>query len=358
MVIEHLMHKQTSTKIKVDEARQHLIDALNLECASEHWDQAIELEIGSKSNDLACTLAVPYGGLEGAMQSSLESLGYRVAPAFVSPQHLQGETHLGLAQVRNVIAIASGKGGVGKSSTAVAIALSLANQGARTGLLDADIYGPSLPRMLGLRDRPSVNEHQQLVPIQATGIPCMSMGLLNPERQPAIWRGPMASGAMRQMLERTAWGELDYLLVDLPPGTGDIQLTLAQSIPLSGAIAVTTPQEVALEDVRKAVQMFSKLQVPLLGVVENMSGYVCSHCGQIDYPFGEGGGATLAREQQLDFLGAVPLDSAFRADLDKGKLNLDSPGTAATAYAGIARHVALGLAGLERQEPVPVTASE
>jgi len=219
--------------------------------------------------------------------------------------------------IKHIIAIASGKGGVGKSTVAVNLALALAQTGARVGILDADIYGPSQPAMLGAMERP-VLEGKTFLPIQRYGIQAMSIGYLTDESAPVIWRGPMVSMAMQQMLRDTQWGELDYLVVDLPPGTGDIQLTLSQKIPLRGAIVVTTPQDLALLDVRKACEMFKKLNVPILGIVENMSIYTCPHCGQQSQIFGSGGGQQLAKEYDLEVLASLPLDIRIREMTDSG----------------------------------------
>jgi len=224
-----------------------------------------------------------------------------------------------LEGVSNVIAVASGKGGVGKSTVAVNLALALAQEGGRIGILDADIYGPSQPRMLGLiGERPETTDGKTLEPLEAHGIKAMSIGFLVDERQPMAWRGPMVTSALSQLLNETHWGELDYLLVDMPPGTGDIQLTLSQRVPVSGAIIVTTPQEISLADARKGLEMFQKVNVPILGIVENMSVHICSSCGHEDRIFGHAGGERLAEEYGLPLLGAVPLDSRIREKTDEG----------------------------------------
>ena len=217
------------------------------------------------------------------------------------------------------MAVASGKGGVGKSTVAVNLALALVNIGARVGLLDADIYGPSQGLLLGLpKDaRPEV-ENEKLQPVTARGVSCMSMSFLASERTPAIWRGPMASGALQQLLTQTNWGDLDLLLVDMPPGTGDIQLTLAQKVPVSGAVIVTTPQEIALLDARKSIEMFRKVAVPVIGVVENMSAHACSNCGHTEAIFGSGGGEAVARDYGTSLLGQLPLAMEVRAQSDLG----------------------------------------
>jgi ATP-binding protein involved in chromosome partitioning len=222
--------------------------------------------------------------------------------------------------VANVIAVASGKGGVGKSTVAVNTALALALEGAAVGVLDADIYGPSQPRMLGLAGRrPETRDGKTLEPLEAHGVKAMSIGFLVDERQPMAWRGPMVTSALNQLLTQTNWGELDYLVVDMPPGTGDIQLTLAQRVPVSGAVIVTTPQEIALADARKGLEMFQKVNVPVLGVIENMSVHICSHCGHREPIFGELGGEKLSAAYGVPLLGALPLDRRIREETDEGE---------------------------------------
>lgn len=247
-----------------------------------------------------------------------------------------------LPGVRHVIAVASGKGGVGKSTVSVNLACALAQTGASVGLLDADIYGPSQGTMLGLPPgtRPEV-KNELLEPIEAHGIKCMSMGFVSSERTPAIWRGPMASGALQQLLTQCNWGELDYLLVDMPPGTGDIQLTLAQRVPLAGAVIVTTPQDIALLDARKGIEMFRKVSVPVIGVVENMSTHVCSQCGHEEAVFGEGGGESVAGEYETQLLGKLPLDLQVRLKSDSGQpiAVTDPDHAAAKTFGDIARQV-------------------
>ena len=223
-----------------------------------------------------------------------------------------------LENIKNVIAIASGKGGVGKSTTAVNFALALSMEGAIVGMLDADIYGPSQPRMLGVSGQPKSNDGKSLEPMEAHGLQAMSIGFLIDEETPMIWRGPMVTQALEQLLNDTRWRGLDYLVVDLPPGTGDVQLTLAQKIPVSGAIIVTTPQDIALLDARKGLKMFEKVEVPVLGVVENMSIHICSECKHEEPIFGEGGGKRMADESGVELLGALPLDISIREQVDGG----------------------------------------
>ena len=237
------------------------------------------------------------------------------------------EAHQGQAQVpalsnvKNVIAVASGKGGVGKSTTAANLALALAREGAKVGILDADIYGPSQGIMFGIPagTRPQVKEQKWFVPITAHGVEVMSMAFLTDDNTPMVWRGPMVSGALLQLVTQTAWGDLDYLVVDMPPGTGDIQLTLAQKVPVAGAVIVTTPQDLALLDAKKGVEMFRKVNIPVLGVVENMAVHICSNCGHAEHLFGEGGGARLAEQYGVELLASMPLSMLIREQADNGK---------------------------------------
>ena len=252
-----------------------------------------------------------------------------------------------LANVRNIIAVASGKGGVGKSTTAVNLALALSAEGARVGLLDADIYGPSQPQMLGIGDqRPVSDDGKTMIPLEAYGIQAMSIGFLIDPDTPMVWRGPMATQALNQMLKDTAWNDLDYLVIDMPPGTGDIQLTLSQSVPVTGAVIVTTPQDIALLDARKGVKMFEKVGVPILGVVENMSIHICSKCGHEEHIFGQGGGEKMCADFKVPFLGALPLDIQIRTEADSGAPTVvaDPDGRIAAIYKQIARKVAVRIA--------------
>jgi ATP-binding protein involved in chromosome partitioning len=248
--------------------------------------------------------------------------------------------------IKNMIAVASGKGGVGKSTTAVNLGLALAAEGANVGILDADIYGPSIPTMLGLSGLPDSEDKKTMMPKVAYGIQTMSIGYLVPEDQAMIWRGPMVTNALQQLLRDTNWKDLDYLIIDLPPGTGDIQLTLAQQIPVSGAVIVTTPQDIALIDAQRGLGMFAKVNVPVLGIVENMSIHICSNCGHEEAIFGTGGGVVMAETNKVDFLGALPLDMAIRINADSGKPTVvaDPDSRAAQIYRQIARTTAAKLA--------------
>jgi ATP-binding protein involved in chromosome partitioning len=221
--------------------------------------------------------------------------------------------------IKNIIAVASGKGGVGKSTTAVNLALALVAEGGKVGILDADIYGPSQPRMLGIKDKPESKDGKSMEPLRKFGLQAMSIGFLIEEDTPMIWRGPMVTQALEQLLRETNWQDLDYLVVDLPPGTGDVQLTLSQKIPVSGAVIVTTPQDIALLDARKGLKMFEKVDVPVLGIVENMSIHICSNCGHEEYIFGQGGGEQMAKDYNVDLLGALPLDISIREQADGGE---------------------------------------
>lgn len=247
--------------------------------------------------------------------------------------------------VKNIIAVASGKGGVGKSTTAVNLALALAAEGARVGILDADIYGPSQPQMLGVgQRRPEIVEQdgkQMMVPIEAHGIQSISMGYLVTEQTPMVWRGPMVSGALQQLLGQTRWDQVDYLIVDMPPGTGDIQLTLSQKVPVTGAVIVTTPQDIALLDAKKGIEMFRKVNVPVLGVVENMALHTCSKCGHEEHIFGSGGGERIASEYDTLLLGSLPLDLTIRETTDAGTPTVaaDPNSTISQRYRAIARQL-------------------
>ena len=255
-----------------------------------------------------------------------------------------------LPGVKNIIAIASGKGGVGKSTTAANLALALAAEGAQVGLLDADIYGPSQPLIMGVSDQQPETDGQHIQPLLNYGVKVMSIGSMIDPEQPMVWRGPMVTQALTQMLNDTAWGEIDYLIIDLPPGTGDIQLTLAQKVPVTGAVIVTTPQDIALLDARKGLKMFEKVGVPILGIVENMSMHVCSNCGHLEPIFGEGGAARMSADYGVDLLGQLPLDLSIRLGADGGKPSVaaDPEGKIAGLYKAIARKMALKVADKAR----------
>lgn len=255
-----------------------------------------------------------------------------------------------LPGVKNIIAVASGKGGVGKSTTAVNLALALAAEGAQVGILDADIYGPSQPMMLGITGRPDSIEENTIEPMEAYGLQASSIGFLIDDDAPMVWRGPMVTSALEQLLRQTRWRDLDYLIVDMPPGTGDIQLTLAQKVPVTGSVIVTTPQDIALLDARKGLKMFEKVGVPIIGIIENMSTYVCTKCGHEEHVFGTGGGEKMCKEYAVDFLGSLPLNLSIREQADAGRPTVvaDPDGAISTIYKGIARQVAIRVATLSK----------
>ena len=255
-----------------------------------------------------------------------------------------------LPNVKNIIAVASGKGGVGKSTTAVNLALALAAEGAQVGMLDADIYGPSQPMMLGITGRPESIEENTMEPMEGHGLQASSIGFLIDNDAPMVWRGPMVTSALEQLLRQTRWRDLDYLIVDMPPGTGDIQLTLAQKVPVTGAVIVTTPQDIALLDARKGLKMFEKVGVPIVGIIENMSTYICPSCGHEEHVFGTGGGQKMCQEYGVDFLGSLPLNLSIREQADAGRPTVvaDPDGAISEIYKTIARRVAIKVAALSK----------
>ncbi|MCX7897325.1 MAG: iron-sulfur cluster carrier protein ApbC [Rhodocyclaceae bacterium] len=256
-----------------------------------------------------------------------------------------------IAGVKNIIAVASGKGGVGKSTTAVNLALALSAEGARVGILDADIYGPSQPQMLGIPDeQPQSADGKKLLPLIAHGLQAMSIGFLIDPETPMVWRGPMVTQALVQLLNDTQWQDLDYLVVDLPPGTGDVQLTLAQQVPVTGAVIVTTPQDIALLDARKGLKMFEKVGIPILGIIENMSIHICSRCGHEEHIFGEGGGKKMCEDYEVEFLGALPLDRTIREQVDGGNPTVVAApdSRAAQIYREIARRIGVKIAEMAK----------
>jgi len=304
---------------------------------------SVEIVLGypakSWADELATTVRSQLQGLQ-----DVESVDVKVTWDIISHTVQKGVKPL--EGVRNMIAVASGKGGVGKSTVAVNLALALSAEGARVGVLDADIYGPSQPRMLGITGKPESKDGKSMEPLTRYGLQAMSIGFLIDEETPMIWRGPMVTQALEQMLKETHWEELDYLIIDLPPGTGDTQLTLAQRVPVTGAVIVTTPQDIALLDARKAYKMFEKVEIPVLGVVENMSTHICSKCGHEEHIFGEGGGRSMAEQYGVPFLGDIPLDMQIRMDADGGKPTVvsDPDGRVAQSYKAIARRVAAAIA--------------
>ena len=315
-------------------------------------------EVDVQGGKLSVRLQVGYAcglfktGWAQILQMALENLdGVTSANVQVDVQiaaHKAQEQVPALANVKNIIAVASGKGGVGKSTTAANLALALAREGARVGILDADIYGPSQGIMFGIAPgtRPQIREQKWMLPIEAHGVQVMSMAFLADENTPMVWRGPMVSGALLQLITQTAWDDLDYLVVDMPPGTGDIQLTLAQKVPVAGAVIVTTPQDLALLDAKKGIEMFTKVNIPVLGVVENMAVHICSNCGHAEHLFGEGGGAKLAAQYGVELLASLPLSMAIRLQCDGGKPTTiaDTESQIAMIYQELARNVGARIA--------------
>ena len=326
-----------------------------------YWEAAK----GGTGWSVSITAGFPVRGWEAAITAAvrdrLAQQGERLADLALVPRiasHAVQGTLSPHPRVRNVIAVGSGKGGVGKSTTSVNLALALAAEGARVGVLDADVYGPSIPAMLGLSGRPESHDNKSIEPMRAFGMEAMSIGLLVDQDTPMIWRGPMATSALMQLFTDTLWGDLDYLLVDLPPGTGDIQLTLAQKIPVAGAVIVTTPQDIATLDAKKALKMFEKVEVPVLGIVENMAVHTCSHCGHVEHLFGQGGGERMAAQYGVPLLGSLPLDITIREQGDAGQPVVmaapDSP--VAQAYRQTARVMAATLAQRPRAS-MPIASS-
>jgi len=298
-------------------------------------DKTLKLQFGFPVGDIAAQITA---AVQAALPQTLDIQISTVIKGHVGQKSLNA-----LPQIKNIIVVASGKGGVGKSTTAVNLALALSKMGARTGLLDADIYGPSVPLMMGLRTRPEFADKTQLKPIIRHGLQTMSIGYLIGEKAPMVWRGPMVSTAVQQLIHDTLWDNLDYLIVDLPPGTGDIQLTLAQKIPLSAAVVVTTPQDLALIDAARAVEMFQKVQIPVLGIIENMAMHICSACGHNEAIFGEQGGDKFAEQYALPLLGRLPLDKKIRADCDAGSPTATTEGAITSLYVDIARRLSAKL---------------
>jgi ATP-binding protein involved in chromosome partitioning len=312
---------------------------------------AVEIQLGYPA-------AGWHAALEAQVRQAIEALpGVTQAVVTVTSRvhaHRVQKDLTPLPEVRNIIAVASGKGGVGKSTTAVNLALALQAEGATVGVLDADIYGPSIPKMLGLTGRPDSPDGKSIEPKRNHGLQAMSIGLLVGEDTPMIWRGPMVTQALQQLLNDTRWQGLDYLVIDLPPGTGDIQLTLAQRVPVSGAVVVTTPQDIATLDARKALQMFAKVEVPVLGIVENMAVHVCSNCGHSEHVFGSGGGQKMASQYDVPLLGSLPLDIHIREQADSGTPTVaaDPESALSLAYRDIARRTAARLSMQARNKAI------
>lgn len=287
----------------------------------------VDIKTESEQITAAVTLAYPAKGHQAQLSEEITALIQQACPASTVTvtldwkvmKHKVQQGLKGLKGVKNIIAVASGKGGVGKSTTSVNLALALQAEGAQVGILDADIYGPSQPRMLGKQEKPQSDDGKTIKPVESFGLQSMSIGYLIDEEEPMVWRGPMVTQALQQLLNDTNWDNLDYLVIDLPPGTGDIQLTLSQKVPVSGSVIVTTPQDISLLDARKALKMFEKVNVPVMGVIENMSTHICSQCGHEESIFGQGGGQAMAEQYDIDLLGDLPLDIAIRMDVDEGQ---------------------------------------
>lgn len=316
-----------------------------------------DISLGEGAVRLALELVYPAEGLQEPIRLSavqaLAAAGIPDAQVSVGWKVVAHSVQRGLKplpEVRNIIAVASGKGGVGKSTTSVNLALALAAQGAKVGILDADIYGPSIPTMLGISGRPESLDNKSMEPLMGHGLQANSIGFSIDADSPTIWRGPMVTQALEQLLRQTNWRDLDYLIVDMPPGTGDVALTLAQKVPVVGAVIVTTPQDIALMDARRGLRMFQKVEVPILGIVENMAMHVCSQCGHIEHVFGEGGGRRMALQYEAPWLGSLPLTLQIREQADAGRPTVvaDPTSEAARLYLEIARKLAAGVAALPR----------
>ena len=314
-------------------------------------DAVKAIEIDGDHIQVLVELPYPSAGIAGALrqlvtaaiENATDSEHVEVAVRQRIVAHKAQRDLQSMGNVKNIIAVASGKGGVGKSTTAVNLALALAAEGARVGILDADIYGPSVGMMLGIPEgtRPRTRDDKFFIPIEAHGVQAMSMAFLTTEKTPMVWRGPMVSGAVQQLLNQTQWDDLDFLIVDMPPGTGDIQLTLAQKVPVTGAVVVTTPQDIALLDCKRGIEMFRKVEIPVLGVVENMSIHVCSNCGHQEPLFGAGGGARVADDYDTALLGQLPLEMAIREQTDSGRPTVvaDPDSETTMIYRDIARRM-------------------
>ena len=352
------------TRAAIEAALSQYIDPhLNLDPVSAGCLREVDIQGGKVSVRLQLGYAAGLfkSGWAQMLQMALENLEgverAQVQVDCVIEAHKAQDQVPALANVKNVIAVASGKGGVGKSTTAANLALALAREGAKVGILDADIYGPSQGIMFGIAEgtRPEVKDQKWFVPLEAHGVEVMSMAFLTDDNTPMVWRGPMVSGALIQLITQTAWNDLDYLVVDMPPGTGDIQLTLAQKVPVAGAVIVTTPQDLALLDAKKGVEMFRKVNIPVLGVVENLAVHICSNCGHAEHLFGEGGGEKLAAQFGVDLLASLPLSMAIRMQSDGGKPTTvaDPESQIAMIYQEVARSVGARIAQSGMQQAMP-----
>jgi len=344
------------TESSVQDALRKLVDP---NTGKDYASTRSARNIKVSGNDVALEIELGYPGksqhepIRRQVMQALKAAGAGAVSVKVSSKVVSHAVQRGVKLVpgiKNIIAVASGKGGVGKSTTAVNLALALAAEGASVGMLDADIYGPSQPMMLGISGRPESKDGKRIEPMEGHGLQASSIGFLIDIDTPMVWRGPMVTQALEQLLKDTNWRELDYLVVDLPPGTGDIQLTLAQKVPVTGAVIVTTPQDIALIDARKGLKMFEKVGIPILGVVENMSFHVCPKCGHESHIFGAGGAERMSRDYATELLGQLPLDESIRSHADSGRPTVvsDPDGAVAEIYRRIARRCAVKIAELQR----------
>lgn len=338
-IVENLLKSIIDPNVETDLVSAKAVKNISVEGGKV----AVKIELGYPARSYVSELKAK---LEDKLQALEGVTEVQVEVSFSIVSHAVQQALKPLPNVKNIIAIASGKGGVGKSTTSVNLALALVAEGARVGVLDADIYGPSIPTMLGLSGKPESLDGKSFQPKVSFGVQTSSIGYLVDPDQPMIWRGPMVTGALQQLLTQTNWDDIDYLIIDLPPGTGDIQLTLAQQIPVSGAVIVTTPQDIALIDAQRGLGMFEKVNVPILGLVENMSIHICSNCGHEEAIFGQGGGLAMASKNKVELLGSLPLDINIRQNADSGRPTLvaDPDGRPAQIYKAIARKMAAKLA--------------
>jgi len=355
--VEAVLRQYTDPYLNQDPVSAGCVRAIDIN--GEQVSVTLELgyAAGLFKNGFAQMLQLAIEGLDGVARATVQ------INCVIAAHKAQAQVP-GMANVKNVVAVASGKGGVGKSTTAANLALALAREGARVGMLDADIYGPSQGVMFGIPEgtRPQVKDQKWFVPLKAHGVEVMSMAFLTDDNTPMVWRGPMVSGALLQLITQTAWDDLDYLVIDMPPGTGDIQLTLAQKVPVAGAVIVTTPQDLALLDARKGVEMFRKVNIPVLGVVENMAVHICSNCGHAEHLFGEGGGVKLAAQYDVEVLASLPLSMLIREQADNGKPTViaEPDSQIAMVYQELARHVGARIVMQEAAAPAmpEITISE
>lgn len=352
--VEAILRQYTDPYLNQDPVSAGCVRAIDIDAGSVNVQIELGYAAGLFSKGWAQVLQTAIEGLDGVTSANVR-IDSRIQA------HKAQSQIPGLANVKNIVAVASGKGGVGKSTTAANLALALAREGARVGILDADIYGPSQGIMFGIAEgtRPRVKDQKWFVPIEAHGVEVMSMAFLTDDNTPMVWRGPMVSGALLQLVTQTAWNDLDYLIIDMPPGTGDIQLTLAQKVPVAGSVIVTTPQDLALLDAKKGVEMFRKVNIPVLGVVENMAVHICSNCGHAEHLFGEGGGEKLASQYDVELLASLPLSMLIREQADGGKPTViaEPQSQIAMVYQELARQVGARIVLQEADSPALPTIS-